>query len=143
MNNFVVPQFIDVEAKILGPITLRQFVISLIGGFAIVIAYRYADTGLFIIASLAVAGLVFLFGFFKINGRGFHLFLLNVMETLKRPRIRVWKPKATAQVKNLANKGEIGSMSEMAAKQSDSPSRSRLQQLTLVVDTGGVYRAEE
>ena len=29
MNQFVVPQFIDVEDKIIGPITTRQFIIML------------------------------------------------------------------------------------------------------------------
>lgn len=143
MNNFVVPQFIDVEAKILGPITLRQFVITLIGGFFVVMAYKFLTAGAFILTSMCVAGLVFLFGFFKINGRPFHLFLLNVLETLKRPGIRVWRPKATTQVKQLANKGEIGSMKELERKSRQAPNRSRLQELTLVVDTGGVYRGSD
>ena len=142
MNNFVVPQFIDVEAKIFGPITARQFVISLFGGFFIVLAYKFSDTGLFIIESLIIAGIVFLFGFFKINGRPFHLFLINVIETLQRPAIRVWKVTTMSQVKQLVPKGEIGSMSELHKKEGEPPTKSRLQQISLVVDTGGVYKAE-
>ncbi|KKS92044.1 MAG: hypothetical protein UV69_C0039G0006, partial [Parcubacteria group bacterium GW2011_GWE2_43_12] len=33
MQQFVVPQFIDVEDKIIGPITVRQFIIIMVGGF--------------------------------------------------------------------------------------------------------------
>lgn len=141
MNNFVVPQFIDVEAKILGPITLRQFVISLIGGGGIVLSYKLLDTGGFIIALLLIGGVVFLFGFFKINGRPFHLFLLSVMEVIKRPGIRVWRSTPETQVKEVANKGDIGSMTEMKEKEDETVIKSRLQELTLVVDTGGIYKS--
>ena len=143
MNNFVVPQFIDVEAKIFGPITARQFVISLFGGFFIVLAYKFSDTGLFIIESLVIAGIVFLFGFFKVNGRPFYLFVINVIETLQRPSIRVWKVTTTSQVKQLVQKGEIGSMSELQKKKNEPPTKSRLQQISLVVDTGGVYKTDQ
>lgn len=143
MNNFVVPQFIDVEAKILGPITLRQFVITLIGGFFVVMAYKFLTVGPFILAALGIAGIVFLFGFFKVNGRPFHYFILSVLQTIKRPAVRIWKPKPTAQVKQLANTSEIGSMKELEQKSREAPNRSRLQELTLVVDTGGVYRGAD
>lgn len=143
MNSFVVPQFIDVEAKIIGPITLRQFVISLIGGFGVVIAYKFFDTGLFIISLLVIGGIVFLFGFFKVNGRAFHLFLLSVLQTIKRPGIRVWRPSPNAQVKNLASTGEIGNMDELQKKSGQPLNKSRLQELSLVVDTGGVYKSDQ
>ena len=48
MQKFIVPQFIDVESKIIGPITTRQFLIMLAGlilGFA---AYKLSDLGSFI-----------------------------------------------------------------------------------------------
>ena len=48
MQQFVVPQFIEVEDKILGPITVRQFLIMLIAGILIFIVYRFADTALFL-----------------------------------------------------------------------------------------------
>jgi len=48
MDQFVVPQFIDVEDKIFGPVTTRQFVILLIAGLIIFIAFKLADITLFI-----------------------------------------------------------------------------------------------
>ena len=53
MEQFTVPQFIDVEDKVIGPITVRQFIILLFGGGFIFIAYRLSDFVLFLIAFLA------------------------------------------------------------------------------------------
>ena len=43
MQQFTVPQFIDVEDKIIGPITTRQFVIMLAGFTLIGISYKLFD----------------------------------------------------------------------------------------------------
>ena len=40
MQQFLVPQFIDVEDKIIGPITTRQFVEVLIGVLITFISYK-------------------------------------------------------------------------------------------------------
>ena len=42
MEKFLVPQYIDVEPKIMGPITGRQFIEMLIGGFLSFIIYKTA-----------------------------------------------------------------------------------------------------
>ena len=43
MQMFTVPQFIDVEDKIIGPITTRQFIICLVGlGLLVLAAYLLA-----------------------------------------------------------------------------------------------------
>ena len=49
MQQFVVPQFIDVEDKVIGPVTVRQFLILLVGGGVLFIAYRLSDFTLFLI----------------------------------------------------------------------------------------------
>ena len=40
-DQFVVPQFIEVEDKIFGPVTTRQFVVLLIGGLFVFISFSY------------------------------------------------------------------------------------------------------
>jgi len=54
MQQFTVPQFIDVEDKILGPITIRQFLILLVGCIVIFISYRYGDLGTFVLVLAVV-----------------------------------------------------------------------------------------
>ena len=84
MKQFVVPQFIDVEDKIIGPVTTRQFLILLVGGLMLFIAYKLADTGLFVILLIIIGGFSLVLAFVKINGQAFHYFLLNIIQTRLR-----------------------------------------------------------
>ena len=144
MNQCVVPQFIDVEAKIIGPVTVRQFVLTLVGGFIAVLSYKFADTGLFIILLLIDGAFVGLFGFFKVNGRSFHLFLFNVFDTLKRPSIRAWMSREAENISLASTKPEDSEKDDSGDIQEKKElTQSRLQELSLVVDTGGVYRTNE
>jgi len=81
MQQFVVPQFIDVENKIIGPITTRQFVIFLVGALFIGAAYKLFDFALFITVGILILGICGIFAFGRINGRPFHYFLLNLIQT--------------------------------------------------------------
>ncbi len=48
MAQYVVPQFITVEDKILGPITVRQFLILLVDTGLMFIFYKIFDFSLFL-----------------------------------------------------------------------------------------------
>jgi len=98
MQQFTVPQFIDVEDKIIGPITARQFVIFLAAAIVIAISYKIFDFTLFITFSIIVFLIAVLFGFVKINGRPFHFFVLNIVQTVRRPGIRVWNNRTASVV---------------------------------------------
>ena len=84
MQQYVVPQFIEVEAKVFGPITARQFIICLIGGSFLFITYKLADFALFILEGLIIFVITALFAFIKINGRPFHYFLFLCHNPLTR-----------------------------------------------------------
>ena len=79
MDQFVVPQFIDVEDKIFGPVTTRQFLILLVAGLMLFTAFKLADTTLFIFLLAVVGGFALILAFVKINGQTFHYFLLNLV----------------------------------------------------------------
>lgn len=139
-NRFIVPQFIDAEDRIWGPITVRQFIIVLVGAFFIFISYRLSDFSLFLTQTIGIAFLVALFAFVKINGTLFHMFLLNMIQTLKRPKIRIWK-KEYIKISEFTAKGENIKLERYVPK---APLSSRkLSELSLVIDTGGVYRGEQ
>ncbi len=91
--NFQVPQFIEIEDKIFGPLTFKQFVYvagSLGGAF---VAYTYLPKFLAwpIMAGLVIFGL--LLAFYKINNRPF----INMTESALRyfwsHKLYVWKKK--------------------------------------------------
>ncbi|PIS04946.1 MAG: hypothetical protein COT81_03665 [Candidatus Buchananbacteria bacterium CG10_big_fil_rev_8_21_14_0_10_42_9] len=141
MHQFTVPQYIDVEDKIIGPITVRQFIILLVGvGFGFV-AYKTASFVVFIFIALFILIVTVLLAFAKINGRPIHYFFLNVIQTFKKPRLRIWN-----KILNNADlKEALRPIKEVEAKtiRTKKPVAStRLAELSLLVDTGGVYQGE-
>lgn len=139
MDQFVVPQFIDVEDKILGPITVRQFVMMIVGGLFLVVAYKLFDVSLFIFMVLLVIGLVGLFGFLKVNGRPFHFFLIAMFQVSVKPRLRVWN-NADGDMLDREEEHVVTVQAPTAMKRL---TRSRLTEIALQVDTGGVFIPEE
>lgn len=143
MLQFTVPQFIDVEDKIIGPITVRQFIIMLVAGFFMFLEYKLSDFALFALLAVITAVVFGALAFIKINGMPFHYFLLNIAQTMKKPAIRIWKrefekSKTTAQ----STKSALD-FSSPSGPRIKPISRSRLAELSLVVDTGGAYEAGE
>lgn len=140
MQRFTVPQFIDVEDKIIGPITTRQFLIFLAGAIIIAILYRFFDFSAFIFLSIIIFLFTVTLAFVKINGRPFHFFLLNIIQTSKRRGARVWNNRLAPEThpeKTPTLKFDSSRTSKEYYE------RSRLAQLSLIVDTQGEYRGED
>ncbi|MFH1233972.1 MAG: PrgI family protein [Patescibacteria group bacterium] len=140
MQQFTVPQFIDVEDKIIGPVTARQFIIMLAMFLLVAIFYKIFDFSLCIVASILVISISCTFAFHRVNGRPFHFFILNFIQTLKRPNVRVWnhvigKTEADYQI-------EEKRKTEQVVPSIRRYSVSRLAELSLLVDTRGAYKGE-
>lgn len=139
MQQFVVPQFIDVEDKIFGPITVRQFLILLAGGIGIFIAYQFADFALFVVLLVLIGGVSLIFAFAKVNGQTFHYFLLNVFQTVVKPTQRIWTKGYTSQeLKYFLDEQTVEEIVEITVEKKNK--RHHIQQLSLVVNTGGYYQ---
>lgn len=141
-DRFVVPQFIEVEDKIFGPITVRQFVILLVDFGLVFLCFKIFDFALFVITGLPLLALGFITAFVKINGQAFHYFILNITQTLRRPHLKVWN-------KSLLDE-EVRAYVHLVAPPPPPPpilkaplEASRLAELSLVVNTGGVYEPEQ
>ncbi len=142
MDQFVVPQFIDAEDKIIGPLTARQFVELLVTGLLVFTFFKLFSFVWFLVTGLPTFALGVVLTFVRINGQAFHLFLLNLIQSLKKPKLRVWDKRL--------NDAEVRAYLTAAPPPPPPPnfrkaavSSSRLQELTLVVNTGGVYKPEE
>lgn len=142
MQQFVVPQFIDIEDKIFGPITVRQFLILLIGGLLNFLSFKLADFALFVILLTLFSGLSLVFAFVKVNGQTFHYFLLNLFQTAKKPSLRIWKKSySKEELEFFRTRGldeEIPS-----SLPTKTVKHERIRDLSLIVNTGGYYRPEE
>jgi MFS family permease len=95
---FQVPQFIDLEPKIVGPLTLKQF--FYIGGAAgiILVGYFLLQTWLWILTSLVAVVLAIVLAFVKYNGQSTPIVVKAAFRFFWKPRFYVWRTK-NAEVK--------------------------------------------
>lgn len=141
MQQFVVPQFIDVEDKIFGPITTRQFIILLVAGILIFLSFRFGDLTLFIFTLAAAGSLALLFAFVKINGQQFHYFLLNLLQTTRKPSLRIWNKHHSTEELNFWRKNVTEEVVKEPARAPEK--KERIRDLALLVNTGGFYQPDE
>jgi hypothetical protein len=137
---FTIPQFIDIEPKIIGPITPRQFILLVIGGGTIFLCYKIFSFWTFLIITLFfLLPIIILFTFVKVNGRPFHYFVLAVLQTSRRPSLRVWKKEVVFEKEVVIKKEE--KITQPIRIKPPLPKR-KLSELALKVDTGGKYSPE-
>ncbi len=89
--NFQVPQFIEVEDKIFGPLTFRQFIYLAGGGALGFILYAYLPFYLAIVPILAVVGLALALAFYQYNNRPLVLFLETAFRYQIAPKLYIWQ----------------------------------------------------
>lgn len=142
---FVVPQFIDVEDKIFGPISVRQFMTLLVGAALIFVNYQliykifFPSFWFFALSSIFIFAVCGTFAFLKINGRPFHYFILNLFVTMQKPRLRYWNKRlmrrdVVIREEEVVLPAPIPVKAPLTAK--------NLTELSLIVDTGGAYHEE-
>lgn len=139
MQQYTVPQFIDVEDKVLGPLSVRQFITMLVGAGILFLLFNVMGLIEFVFAAILVLVLLFVFAFVKINGRPFHFFLLSLLQTFRRPSLKLWKKDAERYQFRSAMIQSKKKGTKYIPKEKAPLSSSRLTQISLVVDTGGAY----
>lgn len=141
---FIVPQFIDIEDKIIGPISVRQFITMLVGAGAVYTDYELVwrlnnNFWFFAIFAVIIFGLTMVFAFLKVNGQLFHQFLLNLLIAMRDPKMRVWN-KHTGHLP-AKKEAKVDLPQVTPAKP---PLRApTLNRLALIVDTGGAFQEED
>lgn len=89
---YSVPQFVDVEDKIIGPLTLKQFLILLAGGLVEFFYYSLFKMGiLFFLLTLPTAIFFVYLSFGKFNGRPVLSNMGSVIKFMKTPKYRVFE----------------------------------------------------
>jgi hypothetical protein len=98
---FQVPQFIDVEDKIFGPLTLRQFIYLAGGGGIVVVLFKLLPGFLAFLISVPIVALAVALAFYKINNKPF----INVVEAFTKyfvgEKLYIWKKEEKKVIKKV------------------------------------------
>lgn len=88
---FPVPQFTDVEDKIIGPLTLKQFLIIFVTGIILFLGFSATKSILVLVFLFVLFGLPGLFlAFGKINGRPVYNAFGFVIKFIQSPKVLVF-----------------------------------------------------
>jgi PrgI family protein len=88
---FQVPQFIETEDKIVGPLSLRQFAYVGAGGVLSAMLFFIGQTWLWIVGSIIIFAFVIALAFVKIEGRPFISILISAFNFYWKPQTYVWQ----------------------------------------------------
>jgi hypothetical protein len=90
MPNFRVPQFIEVEDKIVGPLSFKQFIYLLGGAGGIFLLYKVLPLYLAGVPIIAIATFALALAFYKVNNRPFVAILEAGVKYYISGRLYVW-----------------------------------------------------
>ena len=93
MNQFTVPQFIEHEPKIVGPLTFKQFIFVGIAGAVCFALYFMVPFLLFVLLSIVIMIGGFALAFVKSGGRTLPVVLKNFFNFSLAPKMYLWKHK--------------------------------------------------
>jgi hypothetical protein len=144
-----IPQDVTREDRLVGPLTLRQFLYVLIGGAIVFLLYQlYANFYLFfhefLILGFIVASFAVMLAFGSINGRPFGIFLLNLFRFITSPKILLWHKDARAELPTIKVASADIKDSKLEAQQRKAGEEmvSEFEKLASILDTGGTIKAE-
>lgn len=100
---FEVPQFIEIEDKIFGPFTWKQF-IYLGGGVGIaVVTFLTLPIFFFVLIGIPLATLGFALAFWPVNNRPFSIFLESIFNFYRSSQVYHWQKKSDVVYKGTPN----------------------------------------
>lgn len=88
---YQVPQFIEVEDKIFGPFTFKQFAYLAGGAGPAFLCYRLLPSIIGIVVAIPFAAFGAALAFYKVNGRPFVEVLQSAFEYITKNRLYIWK----------------------------------------------------
>src|SRR3989344_8578588 len=87
---YQIPQFIETEDKIIGPLRLKQFAYVAIGGFFCFLLFFILKTFVWIFISIIVMVSCASLAFLKFNGQRLPTILVYIVKYIWRPKFYLW-----------------------------------------------------
>lgn len=117
---FKVPQFIDIEDKLFGPFTFKQFSYLAGGAGIIFIIYKLMPLWIGIFLMIPIAGLVAALVFYKINNKPFIYYLQAAITYAMGSKLYVWKQRTQDED---SKKDEVEDIQQVSVVPKMSPNR--------------------
>ena len=132
---FQVPQFIEHEAKVIGPFTFKQFIYMGIPGAVAFFLYFLAPFFVFVVAAVFLGAFGFMFAFIKVGGRPLPSILLSFFSFTVSPKRYIWR-KGKAQIEASQVQYQQQPVKQQSAKREIKlVQKSRIKDLATRVDT--------
>ena len=138
MAQYQVPQFVEVEDRIIGPLTLKQFLYLAFAGALLFVFWFLLAFYVWIIVALPITALAAAFAFLKINDRPFAYFVLAFIKYFTNPKLYIFSATPAVPVPALPSV-ETKGQSPIQQNATSAPGRltpSKLKELALNLDTG-------
>lgn len=91
---FQVPQFIETEDKVVGPLSLRQFMyVGVSIGISSLLLF-VAELWLWAILSVPIVGAGIGLAFMKVNGRPVAIYIKSLLQSIWAPSVYVFRPES-------------------------------------------------
>lgn len=88
---FQVPQFIEIEDKLFGPFTFKQFAYIIGGAGMIFVIYKILPLYIGIFLIIPIGGLAAALAFYKINGKPFVFYMQAAIQYATKSKLYLWK----------------------------------------------------
>ena len=137
---FPVPQFIDVEDTVVGPLTVKQAVILGAGAMIVFISASALLAINAIIISVPTVIICLALAFYKPNGRPLYVFIANYFSYVFRPKLYIWRRDPQGVLIKRAIRKDT--LKDNMSAEYKIISRNRLQELAWVLDTQQSIAAE-
>ena len=132
---FQVPQFIDIEDKIVGPLTLKQFLYLAGNGALAYVFYTVIPmTAIGVLIAIAFLSFGGLLAFYQYNNRPFIRLVSAFFFYYLKPRLYIWKPrKQEAEKKRVVDMSRYRTTKRTVAEPA-APGASRISEMSWRVD---------
>ena len=135
--NFVLPQFIEMEAKIVGPMTLRQFMYVAGGAGLSFMIYFSNPLGVTIsvVLIILIMSASLALGFVKIDGIALPTMMINALRFAMSSKIFLWKNATINGGTVIPIQGEVSIQKAPTSKKIQMVKKGAISQTQKILDT--------
>jgi hypothetical protein len=142
MLQYNVPQFVDQQDEVIGPLTIKQFMFLVIGTVITGLLWPVTPNIIFFfIFAVPVILLSIMFAFVKIRGQTFFTFVINVGVFFVEPQLFLWSRDPASQSEIIVRKTVQKTDQDTVEKEKEY-SQQRVEEIAWVLDTYGEKSVE-